>query len=728
MGSAEGLSPFAGSLRVSLRYNFFPFIPRKGARGMFERVFQRPAREMSRWFPVVALAVLTMAVACSRAPAPRLLVSANGLEIGAFESKTLDISGEGAGQMVISNADIALDHISVEVRDTVGRTRIEVPRLLGEPVQNSPASIGDVFQYVEVALEGIEDAEIRSVTLSFAVPNRWLDANGHEPDAITLARLSDGWIPLTTWVNGQSRSHTRFRAVSSGLSLFAIVASRSPAASGPSLPRGFRPLQTTRVLTATPAQGVPSPPTHTTRPIVPVAVPTVLPSPIAEAEATVGPISAWIPASPPNPTPDSPAPVATVAVTVRLTPSVTPVPTPEATATATPEASATATPSPTATSDASLEPTGTASPTPSPPPPAATPDPTPTPSTIPTQYDDRFGVVLHSRAQSDNAYFLDQLGVRWYLDLESDMSQVPPGASKVAYLRVPVDATEWGSEAYDGVNEMSDDELAALGVLTAKELEQMAAASPGTSWYTFGEPNKYGFITGARFAPMFHHLSSHIRAGDPTAKIVSPSLLNWDWTCYQLCYYEPGKNWIAGFISAYESRYGAKPDVDAWAIDTYPIDWVRTPNAGVPHAQIVIDQITGLRDYLATIPEYATTPIWITEISLHVGYDGWAQDPPGSGNFVPVGDYHWDGLSDYIIRVLDWLEANSSSKSIERWFFYKTWRDVANASTDGYMGISFLDGPDVGAALNCLGETYRHRALGLDPVRCDATGATVPAG
>ena len=27
---------------VSLRYNFFPFLTRKGARGMVERVFQRP--------------------------------------------------------------------------------------------------------------------------------------------------------------------------------------------------------------------------------------------------------------------------------------------------------------------------------------------------------------------------------------------------------------------------------------------------------------------------------------------------------------------------------------------------------------------------------------------------------------------------------------------------------------------------------------------------------------
>ena len=33
----------ARSLRVSLRYNFFPFLTRKGARGIVEGVFQRPA-------------------------------------------------------------------------------------------------------------------------------------------------------------------------------------------------------------------------------------------------------------------------------------------------------------------------------------------------------------------------------------------------------------------------------------------------------------------------------------------------------------------------------------------------------------------------------------------------------------------------------------------------------------------------------------------------------------
>ena len=39
MGCAEGQSPFAGSLRVSLRYDLYPFLTRKGARGMVGGVF-----------------------------------------------------------------------------------------------------------------------------------------------------------------------------------------------------------------------------------------------------------------------------------------------------------------------------------------------------------------------------------------------------------------------------------------------------------------------------------------------------------------------------------------------------------------------------------------------------------------------------------------------------------------------------------------------------------------
>ena len=45
-GCAEGRSPFAGSLRVPLRYTSSPFLARKGTAGMVERVFQHPSRSV----------------------------------------------------------------------------------------------------------------------------------------------------------------------------------------------------------------------------------------------------------------------------------------------------------------------------------------------------------------------------------------------------------------------------------------------------------------------------------------------------------------------------------------------------------------------------------------------------------------------------------------------------------------------------------------------------------
>ena len=61
-GSGEGLRPFGGSMRVSLRCKFFPlpgqacpeFIGGKGARGMVGRVFQHAAKkEVGVWVRVL---------------------------------------------------------------------------------------------------------------------------------------------------------------------------------------------------------------------------------------------------------------------------------------------------------------------------------------------------------------------------------------------------------------------------------------------------------------------------------------------------------------------------------------------------------------------------------------------------------------------------------------------------------------------------------------------------
>ena len=360
--------------------------------------------------------------------------------------------------------------------------------------------------------------------------------------------------------------------------------------------------------------------------------------------------------------------------------------------------------------------------------------------------DARFGVVVHTGSRPDTRYFLDQLGVNWYLNFSPDMTQVPAGTRKVPFIQVPAGPATWISGEAERVDELTDAELAALGFTTRDEIRRMAEASPGAHWYVFGEANRYGYMTGARFAPVLHLYAKQIRLADPSAKIVGTSILNWDFTCIGCpglfaCEtvshsgYQCGKVWLKQLIQAYETRYTKKPPVDIWAIDVYPLDWVNTPNSAV-HASVAISQLEGMRQYLDTIPEYVDTPIWITEVAVHVGYETDFFSNP----LVPVSDYQYDKMSDYLLTLLDWLEANADANYIEKWFFYRTWKDIVNVGGDGYMGIIFFGEPVLGAPfpppavgtpLNCLGEAYRARALHyLDQppprVKCDPNGNTIP--
>ena len=300
----------------------------------------------------------------------------------------------------------------------------------------------------------------------------------------------------------------------------------------------------------------------------------------------------------------------------------------------------------------------------------------------------------------------------------------------------------------ENIESLTDVQIASMGFLTRPEIEQMVLAAPESFWYIFGEANRYTFMTPARFAPVLRYFLSQIKGADPTAKIIGTSILNWDFTCIgcsglfecnevpveggqgvaRLSGYPCGADWLKELISEYESRFLEKPPVDVWAIDAYPIDWVRTPNNAEEHAPIVISQLESMRQFLDTVPEYVDTPIWITEIAVHVGYDGWQHDP--FPQIVPIEPYNWDKMSEYLIEILDWLETNAASNKIDKWFFFIYWKDIVDVAADGYMGITFFDGPDLGASLNCLGEAYRSRALqdlGNPPpkVRCDASGNTV---
>ena len=344
---------------------------------------------------------------------------------------------------------------------------------------------------------------------------------------------------------------------------------------------------------------------------------------------------------------------------------------------------------------------------------------------------------MHSKDKSDTRYFLEELGVNWYLRFDADMSQIPESANKVPFITVPTNASVWTSGQAAAIASISENAVAALGFPHPATIRSTASANPGSHWYIFGEANRYGFITGARFAPVFRYYYSQIKLADSSAKIIGPSVLNWEWTCLGCGGYQQGKAWLQAFIDAYESAYGAKPPVDAWAIDAYPIDWIRLPNDSL-HATIVIDQLTKMRQYLNGIAEYADTPIWVTEVAVHVGYSRsdwvlkttgeiceWFEVIQGRCELTRPDAFHWDKISDYLTTVLDWLEDNAAAQNIEKWFFFKTWKDVANPGPDFYMGISFFDDPTQGASRTCLGDIYRARSLGDPDVACDAAGNTV---
>jgi hypothetical protein len=68
-------------------------------------------------------------------------------------------------------------------------------------------------------------------------------------------------------------------------------------------------------------------------------------------------------------------------------------------------------------------------------------------------------------------------------------------------------------------------------------------------------------------------------------------------------------------------------------------------------------------------------------------------------------------MAEYLTTLLDWLERESENYSIEKWFFFTTWKDITTATFDGYMGIIFFEGQDAGSGLNCLGKIFRSYSL-----------------
>jgi hypothetical protein len=315
--------------------------------------------------------------------------------------------------------------------------------------------------------------------------------------------------------------------------------------------------------------------------------------------------------------------------------------------------------------------------------------------------DEHYAVVVHTSDPARQQWFLDTLGTRWFLDYTAGADVIQDGHDKPVYI-----------ESLPGPSTQS--------------IQEIAQQAPGSVWYVVGEPNRRAGYNAGEIVTQLHDLYEKIKAADPTAKITSPSILNWDFTCLgcvpPCCTppcgvggYQSGRSWVDEFRAAYLDLYGMEPPVDIWAIDVYPLDWCHRPT--VDH-QLAIDQVSGLRQYLDAIPEQQGKPIWITELGLHWGWDDWEFTIGGCTiDGIPVpspeGVYQTDQVIGYLDAVFDWLDENAASKKIEKWFLLATYDNITTCNSSAYAGLTLFDAPETGANLTPVGEFFRDRVLGI---------------
>ena len=302
--------------------------------------------------------------------------------------------------------------------------------------------------------------------------------------------------------------------------------------------------------------------------------------------------------------------------------------------------------------------------------------------------DRRYGVIaLHKHAAGSVRNVLSRTGARSYLDYSADVSGAPPGAEKVAVVRP-------GNEP------------------SVAELRARATRHPGAAWVIGNEPNTglQDNLSPRAYAAFFDRVVTAIRAGDPSARIVAPNTLNFDFRCRGCAGDDlTGREWIDGFRAAYRELRGVEPPIDIWGIHAYEIDWLDPPMTDVSVMQA---QLEGLRTYLDAIPEQRGRPIWLTEFAIIWGFDDWrfTEGPDGEVLVAPAGRFRADLIEQFLVEALDWLETRGRQLGVERWFVFAD-HGIPDPIFTTFAGISLMEAPDARSDLTRLGRVFRRRAL-----------------
>jgi hypothetical protein len=327
---------------------------------------------------------------------------------------------------------------------------------------------------------------------------------------------------------------------------------------------------------------------------------------------------------------------------------------------------------------------------------------------------DKMGLYVNAPSEAQRKAAMDNLNASWWTAFDSPLTPVAD-KRKMRVVRTP-----------------------AISPYAPGQLRDAAAAVPGSYWAIGNEPNVPGQdnLAPRDYAFRFKNISDEIKAGDPTAKIIAGNMLNWNFMCTGGCLGFPlGMNWFAEFWTEYVNLYSVPPTPDAWGIHVYTITWDRVPMVDTDRST---DQIHAFRNYLNSLGR-TNDPIWITELGVIWGYDGWTSidttDPenpafcdsqvnphcktsPCKANTTTCLGNQPSGVKpstfnpnnqvlNYFTGMNNWLYAVSGQLKIARWFWYTQTGSPEPYATH-YGGISLTD---VAGNLTIFGEYFRAKAF-----------------
>lgn len=127
-----------------------------------------------------------------------------------------------AAEVRVDREGVSLKQITIDVLNEVNNVKVTVKKLDKRPATVIHSVSGNVYQYIEIEKENIEDQDIRSAKIRFLVKKEWIRENNINESTISLNRYDNAWQRLDTKKVVEYFDSIEYEAYSPGFSVFAV--------------------------------------------------------------------------------------------------------------------------------------------------------------------------------------------------------------------------------------------------------------------------------------------------------------------------------------------------------------------------------------------------------------------------------------------------------------------------------------------------------------------------